>query len=329
MADMKSIGILGAGHIASSVHIPTLMARPDVHVEWIMDTDRKKCDQVARAFGIGQVLNNLAELPDADIVVMSIPYGARAGYFPRLSRSGSAVYVEKPFAKSVLEHSAVCAQFPDYKIACGFQRRVWGPTVLTRSLVNAGYFGALRRVRLGFGSPGLIVSGRYSSNLELAGGGILMEMGVHLLDALLHILNAEDISATDVNMVSDCGFDVHVTAGLLVSTKQFGNVACDCCISYMEQTINGLQFEFERGTLCFQLFGSGDIYLQEQNGCSRTYLSSKYPVLPASSIETFHAFWCMFIDGLNSRIPNCTAASQSILTTKAVDLLYSTAGRHS
>src|SRR5439155_22472094 len=166
---------------------------PEGSVAWIAVASAERSAEQARAFSIEAIpLTALsARLTEADIVLLAIPYGARKAYFDILREHPEAcIYVEKPFARTESEHRRLCQDFGDWRIACGLQRRAWGPVQFLKRIVEEEAFGPLEAVRLGHGSVGNVKVSAYSSNLELAGGGILFEVGVHLLDAALFITNS-------------------------------------------------------------------------------------------------------------------------------------------
>src|SRR5258708_6042613 len=116
-----SVGIIGAGSIVTSFHLPVLLAMQQVRVEWITDIDAKMAGSVAKAFGVPPLAmpDPLAEIPRTDIVVLAIPYGARPPYYEALRGRGTAIYVEKPIARTAAEHLELCSWFADYQLASG------------------------------------------------------------------------------------------------------------------------------------------------------------------------------------------------------------------
>lgn len=322
--DRLSVGIIGAGDIVASVHLPVLLAMEEVSVAWLTDADSSKADSVARAYRVGscKLPKNLTDLPPADVVLLSIPYGVRTPYYVTLSGNSCGLYVEKPFARTVEEHRRICSLFPDYRLACGFQRRSWGPTLQLKQLIELNLFGRLRFVRLAFGGPGIVVGGRYSSDIRLAGGGILMETGCHSIDALLFILDAIAVQVNEVKMIMDRGFDLHTNTKLILTTQREQHIECEGTVSSLQDTTNCLEFTFDHGVVSFNLFGNGAVNVRGLNNEESYVLSSTKNLYPATPFQTFYEYWSLFLKGIHAKCANLTSASRSILTTEVIEELY-------
>ena len=321
-----SVGIIGAGEMVSRYHLPTLLAlKPEVRVDWITDADPGKAKLVARAFRVpAQSLpDNPANLPVTDIVLMAIPYGTRGPYWKSLRERPSAIYLEKPIALSADEHRELCATFPPYKFGCGYQRRSWGPTQMTKRLIEDELFGSLQRISLGFGQPGITLwGGGYSSDIRLAGGGVIFEFAVHALDQILYCASAESVEASRVRMIVDGGYDLHTEAEVKVTTKNHRRIDCSITISRAAVTSESLDFHFQHATVSMSLTVD-DITVRNLRN-DRTYRlaygnDSLYPSTPR---QTLYEHWLAFIQGLRTSRLNRTCATESILTTDLVEQLY-------
>ena len=104
------IGIIGAGSISSTVHLPLLSCIENVSVKYIADTFDPK--DLAHAYNIQSIkITDITSLPNCDIAVLAIPVGVRKKYIQEFSKRKTAIFTEKPFAidpethKSFLELS--------------------------------------------------------------------------------------------------------------------------------------------------------------------------------------------------------------------------------
>jgi predicted dehydrogenase len=263
----------------------------------------------------------LADLPQADVMLLGIPFGVREPYYEALRSREVALYVEKPIALTLREHRRLCDWFADSRLACGFQRRLWAPTQLVRRILADRLFGGLREVRFGFGDPGIVVSGKYSADPRLASGGILAETAVHGIDALLYILDATSVRLDSVRMICDGGFDLHTEARLSAITSS-GEIDWELKVSCLEETINQLEFICDTATFSYSLFGDGAITVKPHGAAGQYVLSPERAMQPFTAAQTFHAFWSLFLSGVRTGQVNETAASQSLLTTAVLEGLY-------
>jgi predicted dehydrogenase len=323
-----SVGIIGAGEIAFAAHLPALLALDGVRVDWIADADESKARIAARSYGIGsaRLPDRLEDLPPADVVLLTMPYGARAPYYRPLSQRGAAVYVEKPFALSLREHDAICALFRPERIACGLQRRSGATARVLREVVQSRPFGRLLSIRVEFGGPGVRTGGRYSSRLDLAGGGILVETGVHPLDLVLHASGATGAEVVRAKMIRHRGFDIHTEATVRTHGADGFETEIDLLVTQLRYTGMRNVFLFENAEVTCDSFGEKMARLKPRGGASSWLLGgpgAEYPLTPA---QMCHAHWSQFLDGVRTGIVNPTCAVESRATTDVIEQLYARAG---
>jgi predicted dehydrogenase len=318
----STVGIVGAGEIVSKAHIPALLGLPNVEIGWIFDTDSKRCMATSRAFGIRPALSrdDIGRLP-ADVVLLGIPYGVRAPYFDMFA--DRAIYVEKPFARTVEEHEKRCRRFPDHKLACGLQRRFWGPVRTVKGMLAQNMFGPLRRARFGYGRPCISPGGGYSTNLAVAGGGLLFENAIHGIDTVLFVTDASTISVKHKRMIAEGGFDVDTEAALVVDSP-FGKFDFEILATCLRESIGGVELVFDGVTLTFDVFGPPKVKARSRTG-QEYELVPDGGVLPADAPDTLLLTWRSFLSGLRTGEPSDASASRSLLTTAVIEQLYADA----
>jgi predicted dehydrogenase len=327
-----TVGIVGTGDIALSLHLPVLLSMADVRVAWVSDAAEARARDVSRACGVpyAPLPADPRELPTCDVVLLAIPYGARPPYYEALSARGSAVLAEKPFARSVPEHERVCAMFPDYALGCSFQRRAWGPTSVARELMEKRALGELKSAAMGFGQPGLIPTGKYYSNMSLAGGGPLLESAVHGVDAILFCTGAQDVALDGGRMITEGGFDLDTEADLRIVDGEGRSVPFHVVVSCLRETSRMLELSFDGATVAFD-FSKETAEIVTADGKTHYSLRPQGVGTYATTADAAcYLTWRAFLDGVRNHSPNWTAAASSILTSKALGLLYScgeTSGR--
>lgn len=322
-----SVGVLGAGHIVSTIHLPLLQSMPNTRVKWISDINTAQARAVARAYKIPHLPlpSNIAELPSSDVILMAIPYGVRDQYYEEFSERPSAVYVEKPFSLNLQHHENICSFFPRYNLACGFQRRAWSVVREIRDIIDSNLFGRLLEVRFEVGKPGGAFGSNYQSDIKLAGGGVLFESGVHGIDTVLFCTRAQSVQVGSVGMIKEEGqLDLHTEATFSVRTERPESIECKIKCSSIQKAINGWEFHFENVVASFSL-SSEYILLRSMEG-SRVYEygieAKKHASYPRTSYQMFYEFWKRFLDGVQLQKANWTSASDTTLTTKVIEDLY-------
>lgn len=315
-----TVGIVGVGDVVYKSHLPTLLAMKDVSVAWVTDRDHYRAEQVARAYRVEwlRLPEQLAALPYTDIVLLAIPYGARGPYYEVLQHRKSALYVEKPFAISADEHRQLCSLFSPSRLAIGFQRRSWGPVVLLKKLVSESVFGRLTRIEFRLGGSAIVTSGKsFVSDAKLAGGGILLEHGIHGLDLSLYIAGVKAAHSYRVNTIIDKGFDVHAD-GQVVLTNTSGEFVLDFKVSWLSETGAGLTFVFDHAIIDMSI-AEPRIFLKSRDGHVLMSLTDTATIYPATGIQTLCEFWRSFLASVRNETANHTSASTSLLTTELIE----------
>jgi predicted dehydrogenase len=320
-----TLGIIGAGNVVSANHLPVLKAMSDVQVSWITDKDHRRANRVAQAYGITDrnLEGGFDDFPKTDAVLLAIPFGVREPYYSVLAERGDAVYVEKPFARTVGDHRRLCASFADYQLACGLNRRAWGIVQFCRRIIDTRLFGKIRHVRFGFGSAGGITAGGlYTADPAIAGGGMLFETGVHGIDTILYCLDAQSARLTSGKLIMDRGHDIHCEAIVSIENPDGDWIPFEIEVSRLKNTIERVELHFDNCMATFGLFGSPELRVQSTNGKLQSVLTDRTNLYPFTWNQTLGEFWKAFLGGLEAHQANYTSANQSILTTDFVEQLY-------
>lgn len=321
------IGIIGAGAIVQQMHIPVLRCVESASILWILDADKATASKVARANRISKAESAtecLASLPTVDVVLLAVPWGARHSYYEqmRVLPERPALYVEKPFARSSAQHCEIVSGFSDWQVAIGHSRRVGGPIQFARHLTSSGVMGPVRKCEISFGGLGRILTrGGYSGDLSLAGGGILMEMGTHYLDAALEVLDARSIALESRRIIDHAGFDVHVDGTLRVQPAAGQDLPLVCRFSYLESLVSECVISFEHGTLAFEIDSSESFSLTGHNG-QRLPFQIDQSFGPHGMHGMMAVFWKEFLDSIASQTAGRANAFGMALVSRAVGLLY-------
>lgn len=326
-----TVGLIGSGDIAFSAHLPVLVAMRSAQVAWVTDIDDQKSKFLARAYGVpcATFPADPRALPDADVMLMTAPFGVREPYYEALQKRDCAIYVEKPFALTEEEHRRTCARFPSYALTSGLMMRCWGATQMMRQIVASKLFGPLRTARFGFGRPGLVTGGRYYFDKNRGGGGMIAELGIHGVDTLLFVSQAVTASVDDVKLVRDNGCDLHTEARLTLRTESHEAIACRITITALHEVSEGVEFQFDDAVVSYLLPGQGyalhgnqidlDVCVRPvRAGRSYTLHPAHSPMTPGTKFQMFYDYWRRFLQGIHNREQNLTTAESALLTTQVI-----------
>lgn len=162
---------------------------------------------------------DLVSRQDVDAVVVATINDSLAPLTLGAVKAGKHVLVEKPAARFAdeLRPVAAAAKAAGVAVRVGFNHRFHPALLKARELVDAGAVGPLMFVRGRYGHGGRVGYDReWRAKPELAGGGELLDQGVHLIDLTRWFLG----DVTDVSGVAGTFFwDMPVEDNGFVCTK--------------------------------------------------------------------------------------------------------------
>jgi len=189
-------GVIGAGAFAQVCHIPGLQSHPQAEVVAIASRRRDAATAVARQFGVHDVYTDIEELcsrQDIDAITIATPNVAHASQFKTAVRFGKHVFCEKPIGFNLAEAesmtNAAVASGKVHQVSFTF-RYNYGIAELRRR-IRAGEIGEPFYLRVQYDSwdglkPDWKVGWREKE--ELAGGGLLFDVGSHLFDIARYVM---------------------------------------------------------------------------------------------------------------------------------------------
>jgi len=190
MSNRIRLGILGCGAIVQNAHLPAALRHRDVEVTMLVDASVKRARLLRESAGlsceVGQRSSDVFGKVDA--VINALPNYLHASATLEALDAGLHVLCEKPLALTASDARACCeaAEVKGLVLVVGMNRRFDDSQAILRMMLEDGTLGPLVDYDWEYGSPWEweTVSGFYLSRVQ-AGGGVLMDFGVHLLDSLL------------------------------------------------------------------------------------------------------------------------------------------------
>jgi predicted dehydrogenase len=184
------LGILGCGAITAGNHLPSAVAHPYVRITALVDCDLGRARLLRRHFHLECEIAADYEtvLGRLDAVIIALPNYLHAPAILAAVKAGVHVLCEKPLALTVAE-ARVCseaAQRQNVLLAVGMQWRFRDSSVLLPLVLDEGLLGSLLDYDWEHGHQWdwAATSGFYFSRVQ-AGGGVLIDIGVHALDSLI------------------------------------------------------------------------------------------------------------------------------------------------
>lgn len=324
-ADVFRVGIIGAGGVSDGYHAPVLAQTSGVALAWVCDKDLAKARSFARRHRIAVSGDDLRALPDVDAVLIAIPVGARRALLRAAFERGWHALVEKPFARSLAEHGEIAAEAKAARVqvCAGLMRRFFRTTAVARNLVHRAPFGDL--VELWAAEGGLMRgAGRgddwYQNDPSLAGGGVLMETGSHLVDQALFVSGADACELSETRLRTVDGLDLE--ARLSARAKRKGcPFELRVALSRLDDVCAGLVLRFERAWVKVGLAPDGAVELLDDSYRSVARLDS--PERSGSAIyQAFALEWEAFMGQCRDGSPGLIDAASVRLGVGLIGAAY-------
>ncbi len=194
MSKKIRVGIIGTGGIAMGCHLPGYAAIPDLcEIVALCDVNRESAVKAAEKFGVGTIYDTYQDLiADASIDAVSVATPNALHHQPTVAalRAGKHVLCEKPLAMNAAEAADMCAAAKEAGkiLQVALQMRFSGSLRFMKDFIDKGHMGdiyyaraqALRR--RGVPAWGVFI------DKDKQGGGPLIDIGVHILDATLFLM---------------------------------------------------------------------------------------------------------------------------------------------
>lgn len=207
------LGVLGAGNIGK-VHLQAAAAMDGVDLFAAADAvaDNREYARRAGAAAVYEDYEALLWTEPLDVAVVALPPFLHADAVELAARCGVNVFVEKPFARSTEEADRMLAVTDDAGVAVGVDHTLrYLPDVRhVHEQYRAGRvghvpFASIARVNFGpFDRPPAERSvPEWQLDPDAAGGGVLLELGVHLLDVLEWTFGDMEVVSADLDSQRD------------------------------------------------------------------------------------------------------------------------------
>jgi len=255
--DAVRLGLIGAGSVVETYHLPALRGLSSVKISWACDHDLARAQSLARTFKIGRSFAALEECPDVDVVLVAIPVGSRRPVLDIVTARRWHALCEKPFAPTTLDHQWIIerARQQGVRLGIGLQRRHYASTALAQQLIASRLLGSIRQIIAGEGML-LRRTGRggdwYQGSAQ-ASGGTLFETGSHLVDQIFTVCQVCDyrIEHCRQDGWNDLELETHATGSLLLTSGD--RVPFALVVSHMRDVYNGIVVRMDQGEIRIRL----------------------------------------------------------------------------
>ena len=322
------IGIIGAGAVVETLHLPVLAAMRSASLSWICDMALGRAREVAQRFGIADAYSKLDECPDVDIALVAIPVGVRRPVLDQCFARRFNVFSEKPFARTVEEHDTFIqgAERAGIRIGVALMRRFYQSTRTAARIVRDRSFGTLKYVLAGEGGR-MRGTGRgddwYQTSRAAAGGGVLIETGSHLVDQVALIAGASDLQIDEYEHISCDDIEGHAKVRATCSSPYAPGFPVEFQLSRIDEVPNGIWLKFDDALVKLDCASTSAVTILDR----RCRPIGIVPPDPGASLpfQAFYAEWRSFLAECAGGPEGDTSARKARLSTALIQQCYARA----
>ena len=208
------VAVIGCGSIANLAHIPSYAKNPNATIKYFCDIIPERAEKAVAEYGCGTAITDyhvILEDPEVEAVSVCTPNNVHREISVACLRAGKHVLCEKPAARTyeeALEMQKV--QHESGKILnIGVVNRFNDAVNRIREYIQNGELGDILQAYVSFrchrNIPGL--GGAFTTK-AIAGGGVLIDWGVHFLDIVMYCCGDPKPLTVSAETFSKLGRDI-------------------------------------------------------------------------------------------------------------------------
>lgn len=197
--DKVKIGIIGLGGVAQLVHLPNLSKISSADLTAVAEVNKNRLLTISDKFNVKEKFisyKEMLEKSDIDAVIIATPTSTHTDIAIDCLNAGKDVLVEKPLARTYAEAKKIvdAAKKNKKKLMVGMNLRYRPDTMLLRSFINTKEIGDPFYIKCGWIRK-QSSSQKWFTKKEQSGGGVIFDLGIHLLDLALWLLDYPEITS--------------------------------------------------------------------------------------------------------------------------------------
>lgn len=245
-------GVIGIGDILTGTIAPALLAEPQASLVAAVSRDQGRAEAFGRQFGLNFFTtdyNAMLARDDVDAVFIATPNALHAGESIAAAKAGKHVFCDKPLATSVADAYSVVQACEDEGVTLGlnFHYRHLPWVEEARKIISSGTLGQIETIEVDVGS-GTRNYTNWRTDPAMAGIGSVYNVGVHMLDVLTVILDAEPVEVSAMFDQAPSSGNVEMQALILI-TFDNGTLAYANCNERTAYPRNTITVQGSKGRL--------------------------------------------------------------------------------
>ena len=208
MRDIK-VALIGMGAIAETTHLVYLKQHKNVTVSAIVDLDIDRVKKIAEKNNIKHYFSTIDEMLNninVDAVVICTPNYTHIPIAKKAAEHGIHVFIEKPIGTVLeeVEEYLKLAKEKNVITMVGMTHRFRRDVSILKEYADRNTFGTIYYIKATLCRRRDTPKGWFT-NKELAGGGAMMDTGVHVLDLAWWLMGKPKVTSITGKTISGLG----------------------------------------------------------------------------------------------------------------------------
>ncbi|HVS51074.1 MAG TPA: Gfo/Idh/MocA family oxidoreductase [Opitutaceae bacterium] len=266
-------GIVGCGDVTEVKSGPGFQKARGSELVAVMRRNGALAADYAKRHGVPRSYDDARALvhdPEVDAVYVATPPGAHLELAQLVAAAGKPCYMEKPMARHTPECDAMIAAFTraKQKLFVAYYRRAMPRFVKVKELLDGGAIGTLTGVNYRFAgsTPANAdpAKGAWRVAAENAGGGLLLDVGSHVLDFIDYCVGPlEGVHGHAARLATQADVEDAVSMTFRTARGVPGAASWDFSSYAKDDT---LEFLGTKGRVSFLVFSEAAVRLETDRG---------------------------------------------------------------
>ncbi|KVE26544.1 oxidoreductase [Burkholderia singularis] len=206
MSSTLKIGLMGFGFAGATFHAPVIAHSGRTHIAAIATGQPQRAQAAYPGVAVVPDFDALAALDDVECIVIATPNDTHFDLAKRALEAGKHVVVDKPVTLTAADALALARlAVARERVFAPFHNRRWDGDFLTlRKLIESGELGRITYFESHFDRFRPQVRTRWREEAA-RGGGLLFDLGPHLIDQALVLFGAPDTVSASIKTRRDGG----------------------------------------------------------------------------------------------------------------------------
>lgn len=193
-----NVGIIGAGEIAEKAHIPAYISHPDCNILAICGKNNhsKRADILSEKYNIKKEedYKKLLNREDIELVSICTPTYTHKEIIEYAISRDKHILCEKPLATSLKDTLSILNKIKSYKnkFMVMFNNRYRDENLWLKRELDSEKVGKIEMIDIEWLRSKREIDKSWLFTKKKAGGGVLIDLGVHLIDLLLFLVGKKE-----------------------------------------------------------------------------------------------------------------------------------------